>query len=179
MRYRAGRWCVPCLLLALAGCSSEPTNVINLIEQFPEAEHRSNSTPSESAFELGSVTIDGEQKQTILAKPFARLTYDILVPPDAYFDVAFAMKPETWDQPGNGAQFRIGVSEGHTYEELLNQYVNPKRGDRRWFSARLDLSAYEGREIKLILNTDPGPPDTGDAVNDFAVWGEPRVYTRR
>lgn len=179
MRHCPPRWLVAGLLLALAGCSSEPSNVVNLIEEFPEAEQRSNSTPNESAFELGSVTIDGEEKQTILARPFARITYDILVPPDAYFDVAFAIKPEAWDQPGNGAQFRIGVSEGNTYEELLNQYVNPKRGDRRWFSARLDLSAYEGREIKLILNTDPGPPGTGDVTNDLAVWGEPRVYTRR
>lgn len=168
------------MLLALTtGCSSEPSNIVDLVERFPEAEHRSNSTPAESAFELGSVTIDGEEKRTILARPFARLTYEILVPPDAYFDVSFALKPEAWDLPGDGAQFRVGVAEGNTYEELLNQYVNPKRGDRRWFSARLDLSAYEGRTVKLILNTDPGPPGTGDATNDLAVWGAPRVYTRR
>jgi hypothetical protein len=168
------------LAAALAiSCSSQPSNVIDLIEEFPHAERRSNSQPADAAFELGSVTIDGQEKQTILAKPFSRLTYELSVPPDAWFDVAFAMKPETWDAPGNGALFRVGVSEGDTYEELLNQYVNPKRGDRRWFSARLDLSAYEGRTIKLILNTDPGPPGTGDGENDLAVWAEPRVYSRR
>jgi hypothetical protein len=62
---------------------------------------------------------------------------------------------------------------------LLRQYVNPKRGDRRWFSVRLDLSAYEGREVKLIFNTDPGPPEGRDAANDLAVWAEPRVYSKR
>ena len=89
------------------------------------------------------------------------------------------MKPESWDQPGDGAQFRVGVSEGRDYEELLRQYVNPKRGDRRWFSTRLDLSAYEGRQVKLIFNTDPGPTGKATTQNDLAVWGEPRVYSKR
>jgi hypothetical protein len=166
-------------LSLLVACSSEPSNVIDLIEEFPQAEQRSNSEPPESAFELGSVTIDGQQKQTILAKPFSRLTYRVEIPDDAWFDVSFALKPEAWDLPGNGAVFRVGVSAGGTYEELLNQYVNPKRGDRRWFSARLDLSAYDGQTVELILNTDPGPPRTGDAENDLAVWAAPRVYSRR
>ena len=73
----------------------------------------------------------------------------------------------------------MGVSDGRVYEELLKHYVDPRRGDRRWFSARLDLSAYEGRQVKLILNTDPGPPGSLDTANDLAVWAEPRVYTKR
>lgn len=172
------RW-LACLLLAAAGCSSGESNNIDLIDRFPTAEKRSNAEPKEAAFELGTVTIDGQEKRTILARPFARLIYDIEVPPDAWFEVSFALKPEVWDLPGDGAQFRVGVSDGDRYEELLRQYVNPKRGDRRWFSARLDLSAYEGRTVKLIMNTDPGPPGTGNATNDLAVWGDPRVYSRR
>jgi hypothetical protein len=89
------------------------------------------------------------------------------------------MQPESWDKPGDGAQFRVGVSDGRRYEELLKQYVNPKRGDRRWFTTRLDLSAYEGRQVKLIFNTDPGPDRGHDGTNDLAVWGEPRVYSKR
>ena len=69
--------------------------------------------------------------------------------------------------------------EGRNYEEILKQYVNPKRGDRRWFSARLDLSAYEGQQVKLILNTDPGPESNGTLDNDLAVWGEPHLYSKR
>ncbi len=101
------------------------------------------------------------------------------MPQDAWLEVSFAMKPETWDQPGDGAQFRIGISDGRTYEEVVRQYVNPKRGDRRWFSVRQDLSAYEGRQVKLIFNTDPGPPEGRDNANDLAVWAEPRVYSKR
>jgi hypothetical protein len=158
---------------------SGPANLIDLVEQFPKAEHKSNSQPLEAAFQVGNTTIDGQAKRTIQAKPYARIIYTMIVPPDAWLEVNFGMRPDSWQQPGDGAQFRVGVSEGKTYEELLRQYVNPKRGDRRWFSARLDLSAYEGRQVKLIFNTDPGPNGSHDSTNDFAVWGEPHVYSKR
>jgi hypothetical protein len=158
---------------------SAQENVIDLVATFPQAEHRSNITPVESAFQVGSVTIDGQTRRTILAKTFSRITYTVTVPPDAWLEVNFAMEPESWDKPGDGAQFRIGVSEGRNYEEILKQYVNPKRGDRRWFSARLDLAAYEGHQVKLIFNTDPGPDSKGTVENDLAVWGEPHLYSKR
>jgi len=158
---------------------SAQENVIDLVATFPQAEHRSNPTPVESAFQVGSVTIDGQTRRTILAKPFSRITYTVTVPPDAWLEVNFAMQPESWDKPGDGAQFRIGVAEGRTYEEILKQYVNPKRGDRRWFSARLDLAVYEGHQVKLIFSTDPGPGGKGTTENDLAVWGEPHLYSKR
>jgi hypothetical protein len=59
--------------------------------------------------------------------------------------------------------------------------VNPKERDRdrRWLSAEIDLSAYEGQLVEIVLNTDPGPPnDAADKRNDFAVWGGPRIVGR-
>ena len=152
---------------------------VDLIAELPHAEKRSNPEAVASNFQVADVTIDGVTKKTILAKPFARITYVVRVPPDAWLDVAFAMRPDSWPLSGDGAQFRVGVSEGRTYDEVLRQYVNPKDGGQKWFSAHLDLSAYEGREVRIILNTDPGPKGGGDAQNDFAVWGEPHIYSRR
>ena len=157
---------------------STVANEIDLIATLSAAERRTN-VEEPGQFAVESVTVDGTTKRTILARPHSRLIYTVVVPPDAWLEVAFAMKPETWDLPGDGAQFRVGVSDGRVYEELLRQYVNPKRGDRRWFSVRLDLSAYEGREVKLIFNTDPGPPEGRDRANDLAVWAEPHVYSKR
>jgi hypothetical protein len=151
------------------------SNEIDLVTQFGQAEKR----PAPEVFELVDVIIDGQPRKSVLARPSSRLIYTITVPPDAWLETSFALRPDTWDKPGDGAQFRIGVSEGRTYEELLRQYVNPKRGDRQWFTARLDLSAYEGRTVKVIFNTDPGPPGDGDTTNDEAVWGAPRVFSQR
>jgi hypothetical protein len=153
-------------------------NEIDLVARLPEAEKRTN-VEGAPQFVVEPVTIDGVTKQSILSRPHSRLIYSVTVPQDAWLEVAFAMKPETWELPGDGAQFRVGVSDGRVYEELLRQYVNPKRGDRRWFSVRLDLSAYEGRPVKLIFNTDPGPPEGRDNANDLAVWAEPRLYSKR
>lgn len=162
-----------------AACGGGVQNETSLVSVLGEAGKRTN-VEDQPQFVVESVTIDGTTRQSILARPHSRLTYKITVPPDAWFETAFAMKPETWDQPGDGAQFRVGVSDGRIYDELLRQYVNPKRGDRRWFTARLDLSAYEGRQVEVILNTDPGPPGaTNTRDNDLAVWGEPRIYSKR
>jgi len=171
---------VACLALGLwfwTG-SSPVDNEINLLGQLATAEKRTN-VEGGAQFVAESVTIDGVTKQTILARPHSRLIYSVKVPQDAWFDVSFAMKPETWDLPGDGAQFRIGISDGRMYEELQRVHVNPKAGNRRWVSVHLDLSAYEGRQVKLILNTDPGPPEASDNANDLAVWAEPRVYSKR
>lgn len=153
-------------------------NQIDLLAKLPEADKRTNVVEGPQ-FVVETVTIDGETKRTVLARTTSRLILPLTITRDAWFDVSFAMKPETWDQPGDGAQFRVGVSDGRVYEELLKQYVNPKRGDRRWFSVRLDLSAYEGRQVKVIFNTDPGPPEGRDGANDLAVWAEPRIYSKR
>lgn len=167
---------VPLIWFVTRGSSI--TNEVDLVGKLNEAERRSNVEDAKQ-FALESVTIEGATKRTILALPHSRLIYTVTVPQDAWLDVAFALKPESWDQPGDGAQFRVGVSDGRNYEELLRQYVNPKKGDRRWFSVRLDLSAYEDRRVKLIFNTDPGPPGDSDVTNDLAVWAEPRVYSKR
>jgi hypothetical protein len=159
--------------------SAVKARAVDLIAELPNADKRSSPEPLASNFQVADVTIDGVTKKAILAKPFARITYTIRVPPDAWLDVDFAMRPDSWPLPGDGAQFRVGVSEGRTYDEVLRQYVNPKDGGQKWFSAHLDLSAYEGREVRLILNTDPGPRGGGDAQNDLAVWGEPHLYSRR
>src|SRR6478672_4728250 len=75
---------------------------VDLIAELPHADRRSNP------------------------EPVARITYVLRVPPDAWLDVDFAMRPDSWPLPGDGAQFRVGVSEGRTYDEVLRQYVNPK-----------------------------------------------------
>jgi len=111
--------------------------------------------------------------------PTSRLIYKVTVPEDGRLKAFLGVKEEVWDKQSDGVLFRIGISDGRTYEEVVRQYVNPKRGDRRWFSVRQDLSAYEGRQVKLIFNTDPGPPEGRDNANDLAVWAEPRVYSKR
>ncbi len=155
---------------------------IDLIDTFPEAEKRTSVATLEQGFSLEDVTVDGVTKHCIFAHPQSRIIWSITIPDRAQLQTSFALRPDSWDKPdSNGAQFRIGISDGRIYEELLRQYVNPtgNPSDRRWYTVTLDLSAYAGRRVQVIFNTDTGPPGDWNPAYDFAVWGEPRIATLR
>ncbi len=151
---------------------------IALLDRLDEAGKRTNVETADQ-FSVSEVTIGGESRRAILALPHSRLIWPVSVPAGGWMEVAFALAPEAWEsaEEADGVQFRIGVSDGRIYDELLRQVVDPAR-DRRWFTARLDLTAYEGRTVDVVFNTDPGPPGSTNTLNDRAVWGEPRIYSR-
>ena len=158
------------------GASAEP---VDLIATFDTAEKR----PDATVFTVGDIALNGESKRSIAVAPAVgtRLTYRIRVPDDAWFFVSLGLKPEAWEQEGNGVLFMVGISDGRTYDELFTQHVNPY-GDpttRRWIPVYVDISAYAGEEVDLILNTRAGPPDAAsDERNDLGIWGAPGIVVR-
>jgi hypothetical protein len=161
---------------------AEPPAAIDLVAQFSTAEKRSSPLPPEQTFTTEDVTIDGDTKRGIGMQPTSRLTWKITVPPDAWLRAWLAVKPEAWGKEGDGVLFRVGISDGRTYEELLNQYIDPHRqqNDRRWFPVQLDLSAYGGTDAQLIFNVNSSLPKQGDdRRNDLAFWGRPEIYVRQ
>ena len=71
------------------------------------------------------------------------------MPRRATLTLWFGLREDAVAKDSDGAQFRIGVSDGRTYEEYLREFVDPKTNetDRRWFDATIDLSAYEGQQV--------------------------------
>jgi hypothetical protein len=105
----------------------------------------------------------------------------VTIPDAAHLRVFLGVKEEAWDKASDGVLFRFGISDGRTYEELLNQHVDPagNQSDRRWLKEDIDLSAYAGQQVDLIFNTNTSLPSRGDnGAYDFAVWGEPAVVVR-
>lgn len=159
----------------------EGPSAIDLVRQFPTAK-KSAVGPQDRAFALIDVTIDGETLHGIFAHPPSRIIWKIVVPHDAWLKTSLALKPEAWQLQGDGVLFRIGVSDGKKYDELLTQVVNPigVPGDRRWVPVTLDLSTYAGETVDLIFNTNAGAPGTKfNTRNDWAVWGAPQVFVRQ
>lgn len=150
-------------------------DAIRLLDQFPEAEKRTTYGSLQQAFDVQDVTIDGVRRPSLLALPFSRVTWTVDVPPQAVLRTAVAFRPDAWRQEGDGAMFRIGVSDGARYAEVYRRYVAPfaSAGDRRWYNVEADLSSFEGSRVSLIFNTEPG--ELGNAVADATVWGAPRV----
>ncbi|MEN3339320.1 MAG: hypothetical protein V7647_2996 [Acidobacteriota bacterium] len=149
----------------------------DLVAIFASAEKR----PNAEAFQVIDADLNGDKKKAIFTTPASRLIYRMRVPDDGWLKVALGMKPESWDKEGDGVLFRVGVSDGRTYDELFNQHLDPfsNKGDRRWIPVTVDLSMYAGEQVELIFNTNRSLPGKGDdGRNDLALWGAPEVVIR-
>jgi hypothetical protein len=132
-------------------------------------------------YSLIDVTLAGETKRAILAPPNGRIHFKVRVPDDGWLKVSLGMKPESWDKEGNGVYFFAGVSDGRTFEQLFTQTLNPfaNPSERRWIPVMVDLSAYAGAEVEIILNTRAsGPGGPPDDRNDLPLWGAPEIVRR-
>jgi tetratricopeptide (TPR) repeat protein/O-antigen ligase len=130
-------------------------------------------------------TIGGEERRVLFMHPDSRASYRLALPtPPSMsgrteggltlaFDLATA--PESWEQPGDGVTFAIYVEFEQGTEQVFSTYIDPKQdeADRRWHAYTIDLGAYMGQAITLILETGAGP--AGDSRFDWAGWGAPRL----
>ena len=152
---------------------------IDLIERFASAEKR----PNDGDFTVGDVTLNGETKKAIAVVPSAgtRIRFKARIPDDGWLRVSLGLKQEAWTQEGDGVLFRAIVSDGRASDELFVQHVNPflNQTDRKWIPVMVDLSAYAGEEVDVMLNTNASPPGKpGDMRSDLAVWGAPEMVVR-
>jgi hypothetical protein len=151
---------------------------VDLVEAFRAAEKRTPLDPS-AAFSIDPQTIKGETKPAIYAHPPSRIIFhDIKVPPHARLELFLGIKDEAWPKGTDGVYFRVGVSHGDTYTDLVKRNVDPYRveADRGWIPISIDLSAYAGQTVNVIFNTHESLPGVvPNALYDFAVFGAPRL----
>jgi hypothetical protein len=154
----------------------------DLIELYPSAEARSNVALA-LAFAVSDVTLNGETKKSIYMSPTSRLTFKRMeVPEGGWLRAWIGLREEAWTTCTDGVLFRLGVSDGRSYDELLKQHVDPlhNTNDRRWIPVTIDLSAYAGQQVDIIFNTNSSLPGRGDDTRyDFAVWGQPEIFVQR
>jgi hypothetical protein len=156
-----------------------PVANVQLIDRFGEAKKQ----PGDAAlYSITEASLNGESKRSIAIAPTVgtRLTWRVSVPDDGWLSVHVGMKPEAWQQEGDGVLFYVGVSDGRAYEQLFSQHVHPfaNSGDRKWIQVMVDLSAYAGEDVDLIFNTRSGQPEKGDVRADLALWGQPEIVQR-
>jgi hypothetical protein len=181
MKNRAVLTAVVLLVLIILGVWLFKRNnrgpAIDLIATFGSAEKR----PAGGTFEVVDADLNGDRKRAIFTVPASRLIWKMRIPDDGWLMVALGLKPESWDTEGDGVLFRIGVSDGRVFEDLVTHHLDPfhNKGDRRWVPVAVDLSAYGGEEVEVIFNTNvsvPGKPD--DGRGDTALFGAPEIVVR-
>ena len=148
---------------------------IDLLTQFDSA------VQAGGTYTVVDATLAGETKKAILAPPNGRLTFKVRVPDDGWLKVSLGMQPEAWEKEGNGVYFFAGVSDTRAFEKLFEQTLNPFKNpsERRWISVMVDLSAYAGEDMEVILNTrSSGAGQPPDDRNDLPLWGAPEIVRR-
>ncbi|MFB0518638.1 MAG: sulfatase [Acidobacteriota bacterium] len=135
---------------------------------------------------LYKAAINNESRNIILAIPPSEIEQTVDVPREAIFDFGYGILRNVWGSPGDGVQFSVRLTdpegEAHT---LFSHYIDPKKltQHRRWFDARVDLSPWGEKEVKLALQTEGSfpiePPFSRkpDIRYDYAVWSDPTVYS--
>ena len=150
---------------------------IDLLTHFDSAVKQ----PAEATFTIVDATLAGEAKKAILAPANGRVKFKVKVPEDGWLKVSLGLQPEAWEKEGNGVYFFAGVSDGRAFEKLFEQTLNPFKNpsERRWISVMVDLSAYAGEDMEIILNTRPsGGGQPPDDRNDLPLWGAPEIVRR-
>lgn len=152
---------------------------IDLISRFDSTVKR----PNPEVFSIADVTLNGETKKAIAISEAlgSRIVYKVRIPDDGWLRVSLGLKPEAWEQEGNGIKFLVGVSDGRAFDTMFTQHVNPfgNPPDRRWIPTFVDLSAYAGEEVELIFNTYASPEGVApDSRHDLALWGAPEIVVR-
>jgi hypothetical protein len=171
------------LLVLLAGWwlffRNRSAGTVDLIARFDAAEKR----PEPGLFSVADVTLNGETLRAITMQPAVgtRLVFRVRIPDDGWLRVSLGLKPEAWEKQGDGIKFLVGISDGRAFEPLFSQYLNPfgNPADRRWTPVMVDVSAYAGEDVDLILNTYGSPEGgSGDIQNDLGLWGRPEIVVR-
>ena len=167
------------VLVAAAGWwifSRGSADRIDLIAQYDQAEKR-----GAGPYAVVDATLAGETKKAIAFPPNGRIIFRVKVPEDGWLKLYLGVKPEAWTVEGNGVYFYAGVSDTRAFEKLFEQTLNPFKNpsERRWIPVMVDLSAYAGENMEVILNTvASGPGGPPDVRGDMPLWGAPEIVRR-
>ncbi|MCC6486384.1 MAG: sulfatase [Candidatus Hydrogenedentes bacterium] len=113
---------------------------------------------------LGNVTMESVDPDSTV--------WTVTIPPSSQFETHVAMlDPHT--AASDGAVFRVRVQE-NTGEAITLAEKSIGEAERgRWHRLRASLKPYEGKTINLLFDVD----SRGSARSDYAVWGNPIIYS--
>jgi hypothetical protein len=169
----------------LTGCpaSSQPGQPVELAASFANAVRQ----PANGTFELRTVQIDGQNRAAIAVPVASRISWRLKLPDAARLHTWITVE-STCPSMAAAVDFRIGISDERSYDELLARTISTTR-PATWESAAVDLSAYSGFHWSLfyrprdmvwwvVLNTRP-IGRTGAECAPRPLWGGPAIEVSR
>jgi hypothetical protein len=124
---------------------------------------------------LDGFEINGAPEAVLFQAPPVESSYSFTPTEDSRFLLfRIGMDPLVWtSERGDGATFVVQVRASGSEDTLFSQYIDPKNepGDRRWHDGSVDLTAYLGVPITVVLSTTFGE----NGLWDWAGWGGLRL----
>ncbi|MEE8476153.1 MAG: sulfatase [Myxococcota bacterium] len=122
------------------------------------------------------VDIDGDLRPALFAPAPTTFVFPLRIPPAGRLQVAIGLLEEGWLH-STGVDFEIALRSPAGNKRVLHtKRLDPRARPehRRWHDLDVDLSAFAGRRMDLILSTRAGPSE--DASYDVAAFASPIVY---
>lgn len=128
-----------------------------------------------SSGRLTVFNVNGEEDAVLFQHPPNSLSYSFTPNEESRFLLfSLALDPQVWDpDKGDGVLFEVSARGDEGNEMLFSEWVDPKNNpeDRRWIDGVVDLQAFLGEPLTLLLSTSPGETP----VWDWAGWGGLRL----
>jgi len=157
-----------------------PFNVERRFELLGHLGETRIQSPGANYVRVDQFIINNQKKIVLFMHPDSSVEYELNLPDletgeELWLNFWTGLSPEVWNQAGDGVHFVISLEEGISSQEIFTIYIDPKQNieDRHWQLERINLSAYQGKEIKLKFMTDSGP--NNDNRFDWAGWGDPAI----
>ncbi len=89
---------------------------------------------------------------------------------NAIFESAVTISPAApLRSLSDGLVFEISIKENGISEKVFSQYLLPNQRD--WLPVKIDLTAYAGKNIDIILASNP----LANVIDDWGVWRYPQI----
>lgn len=144
-------------------------------------------TLSGDADELVEMTLGQETRRARVRPVGDAMTFELDLPEGAHLDLGAALRELGSSRNGDTARlapladdvrvtFRVRVESAGDRELVWERTVG--REDRaRFLDAQVDLTRWEGRRVRVLLETEEAQGQASD-LTGYAAWAEPLVWTR-
>jgi hypothetical protein len=162
-----------------------PSDSVDLLQELQKAEVRPRP-PAPDTVRVVMADVAGRSMRSLSVRVPTRVAFAaVRIPNHATLSTFLAVQSHGASDGGGGVEFRLGISDGRTYEQLLEHSILV--GIRQeWFPVQVDLSRYAGWQWSLfyhpsrltwslVLNSYPVGPGSGDLR---ALWATPVIQGR-
>jgi len=174
---RAGLPLAVLLTPLLAGACGRPAKPVDLVrgaaDVLKEASVVGRDRPWVLTQSGKSIRINDLVRSTLPAAPPSRLRFTLDIPRRARLSLACGIPKEFADQPG--VEFMVKAARAGHEQTLWRELIDPlsRPAHLRWVAAEVDLSAYAGPGVDLILETRGFEETAGEPRRAF--WGSPAI----